>query len=463
MREMQSPPVTGGAGGPSALDRLWQFFTSVKLAVFTLIALAVASVFGTLVEQNLPREKYREIYEDWAFELMDRADLFDMYHSWWFLALLVLFTINLACCTIDRFPKALNVVRNPRTKLDEDLLDTLPLADRWKRKGTAGDWAPRYADALSSLFAKPLVAAEGEEIHMYAEAGMASRFGVYVTHLSIIVIFLGAIVGNMAGFKGFVNLPEGESVSQVPVRGGSRMQELGFTLRCNSFRVETYPSGQPRAYISDLSVIEGGKEVLRKRDVVVNDPLRHKGIWFYQASYGEAGGAVARVEVPGAGGSAPEVLSLAAGQTATIPGYGTVRPLEYSRDFKGAGPALRLTVEKPGMPAAELWLPESGNPGPGAGGDGMPAISFRGLAPWMYTGLQVARDPGVGIVWVGCGLMILGIVMAFFLSHRRVWLRLSKGADGRLEVSLAGVANRNRLAFEKAFGKIRDGLKETGA
>jgi len=93
----------------------------------------------------------------------------------------------------------------------------------------------------------------------------------------------------------------------------------------------------------------------------------------------------------------------------------------------------------------------------------MPAISFRGLAPWMYTGLQVARDPGVGIVWVGCGLMILGIVMAFFLSHRRVWLRLSKGADGRLEVSLAGVANRNRLAFEKAFGKIRDGLKETGA
>ncbi len=463
MREMQSTPVKGGTGGPSTMDRLWGFFTSVKLAVFTLIALAVASVFGTLVEQNLPREKYREIYKDWAFELMDRTDLFDMYHSWWFLALLVLFTVNLACCTIDRFPKALNVVRNPRTKLDDDLADTLPLAERWKRKGAAGEWAPRYADALSSLFAKPLVAVEGEEVHMYAEAGMASRFGVYVTHLSIIVIFLGAIVGSVAGFKGFANIPEGESVSQVPVRGGSRMQDLGFTLRCNSFRVETYPSGQPKAYISDLSVIDGGREVLRKRNVVVNDPLRYKGIWFYQASYGEAGGAVARVEVHGAGGSPPEVLSLAAGRPVAIPGYGFVSAVEYRQDYQGAGPALRLIVEKPGVPPSELWLPEGGNPGTSAGGDGKPPISFRGLAPWMFTGLQVARDPGVGIVWVGCGLMILGIVMAFFLSHRRVWLRLSKGADGRLEVVLGGAANRNRLAFEKAFGKIRDGLKGVGA
>ncbi len=459
MREMQSPAVKGGAGGRSTIDRLWGFFTSVKLAVFTLIVLAAASVLGTLVEQNLPTEKYREIYEDWAFALMDGIGLFDMYHSWWFLALLVLFTVNLACCTIDRFPKALNVVRNPRTKLDDGFLDTLPLVERWRGKGSPAEAAPRYAEALAALFAKPLVAEDGDGIHMYAETGTASRFGVYVTHLSIIVIFLGAIVGNVAGFKGFVNIPEGDTVSRVHIRGGASQRDLGFAVRCNSFRVETYPTGQPKAYVSDLSIIEGGREVLRKKDVVVNDPLRYKGIWFYQASYGEAGGAVARVEVSGTAGSPPEVLSLAAGRPVAIPGYGFVRAVEYSQDFRGAGPALRLIVEKPGMPPTELWLPEGGDPGPGAGGDGGPPVSFRGLAPWMFTGLQVARDPGVGIVWVGCGLMILGILMAFFLSHRRVWLRLSKGADGRMDVALAGSANRNRLAFEKAFEKIRDGLK----
>jgi len=370
----------------------------------------------------------------------------------------MIFTVNLACCTIDRFPKALSVVRNPRTKLDDGFVKTLPLVDRWKRKGAAAECAPRYAEALTSLFAKPLVTGEGDEIHMYAEAGTASRFGVYVTHLSIIVIFLGAIIGNIAGFKGFVNIREGDSVSAVLVRGGSRTQDFGFSLRCNSFRVETYPSGQPKAYVSDLSVIEGGREVLRKSNVVVNDPLRHKGIWFYQSSYGEAGGAVARVEVKRAGGSPPEILSLTADHPVDIPGYGTIRAVEYIQDHQGTGPALRLIIEVPGKPAEILWLPE-GKPGHGGGSGGLPVFSFHGLAPWMFTGLQVARDPGVNIVWLGCALMILGILMAFFLSHRRVWLRLSKGADGRMEVVLAGAANRNRLAFDKAFEKIRDGVK----
>src|SRR5512139_3997372 len=141
----------------SPMDRVWDFFISVKLAIVTLIILAVASIFGTIVEQNQPPEKYHQIYEDWAFALMDRLSLFDMYHSWWFLLLLVLFTVNLTCCTLDRFPKMLKVVRNPRTRLYENLEKTLSLADRWKRKGPVSDWAAKYSEALSSAFAKPLV------------------------------------------------------------------------------------------------------------------------------------------------------------------------------------------------------------------------------------------------------------------------------------------------------------------
>jgi cytochrome c biogenesis protein len=446
----------------SPLDRVWNFFTSVKLAIFTLILLAVASIFGTIVEQNLPPEKYREIYEEWAIDLMNRVNLFDMYHSWWFLALLMLFTINLACCTIDRLPKAVKVVRNPRTKLDEGLEKTLPLADRWKKKGTVAEWTPRYVDALASLFSKPLVSEEGGELFLYAETGMASRFGVYVTHLSIIVIFIGAIVGNVFGFKGFVGIPEGESVSQVPVRGGALMQELGFEVRCNSFRVDTYPNGQPKAYVSDLSVIEGGREVRRKKDVVVNDPFRYKGIWFYQSSYGEAGGAVARVDARRADGSEAGSLILPPGQPISIPGYGAIRGTNYDPNYQGKGPALQVVVEKPGTPAETFWI-QQGNPGQGRQGKDALSFSFGGLATRMFTGLQVARDPGVNIVWVGCALMVVGIIMAFFLSHQRVWMRLSPGQDGRVTIVLAGAANRNRLAFEKIFEKIQAGVKAVGA
>jgi cytochrome c biogenesis protein len=52
--------------------------------------------------------------------------------------------------------------------------------------------------------------------------------------------------------------------------------------------------------------------------------------------------------------------------------------------------------------------------------------------------------------------------MAFFLSHQRVWVRLSPSPDGRVEVVLAGSASRNRLAFEKKFERIQTGVKAAG-
>ena len=457
MRKPQEASKPDIGFGP--LDRLWSVFTSVKLAVFTLIAMASASVLGTLVEQNLSPEKYREIYEDWAFVLMDRTGLFDMYHSWWFLALMALFTVNLICCTVDRFPKAVRFVRNRQTRLDDKLAQATPFVERWVVKKNIADIASRYEDAIASLFAKPLVDREGDDVYMYAEKGVASRFGVYVTHLSIVVVFAGAIVGNVGGFKGYVNIPELETVSSVAIRGGSRMQDLGFSVRCNSFTVEIYPTGQPKAYISDVSLLEDGREVLRKNALIVNDPLRYKGIWFYQSSYGEAGGVTARIDARAAEGAAVESLLLLPNHPVSPPGGGFIRAVDYTDDYEGEHFALQVIFEKNGT-SSSYWLPE-GRYVPVGDGDSL-QLSFDSIAPRMYTGLQVAKDPGVNIVWVGCLLMVVGILMAFFLSHRRVWLRLSKREDGRFEAVLAGDANRNRLAFEKTFEEMRTGVKEAG-
>jgi cytochrome c biogenesis protein len=444
----------------SLMDRVWNLFISVKFAIVTLIVLAATSILGTIIEQNQPPEKYHQIYEDWAYTLLDRINLFDMYHSWWFLLILVVFTVNLSCCTIDRFPKMLRVVRNPRTKLDGNLEKTLSLSDRWKRKEFLSEWTRKYSEVLSASFAMPKVTEDRGEVHLYAETGVVSRFGVYVTHLSIIIIFIGAIVGLRFGFKGFVNIPEGESVTQIPVRGGTVMQDLGFTVRCNSFSLETYPSGQPKAYKSDLSIIDGGQEVLRKT-IVVNDPLQYKGIWFYQSSYGQAGGVTAQVKVSRRDGTPKGALALAPNETFPIDGYGIVRGVNYEQNYQGKGPALQVVVEKPGQPTASFWIVQ-GRPDLDRQRDDSLVFSFEGLSSKMFTGLQVAKDPGVNIVWLGCALMVIGLIMAFFLSHQRVWVRLAQGTDGRVEVVLAGSASRNRVAFEKRFEKLQDGMKAAG-
>jgi|SRR3990170_1298657 len=447
----------------SAMDKVWNFFTSLKLAITILIILAVASVFGTIIEQNQPIEKYRQFYGDATIRMLDALNLFDMYHSWWFLLLLVLFTVNLSCCTLDRLPRVVKVVRNPKTTLDDNLEKSLGLVARWKKKGSPDAWADRYAGAMGKSIGKPLVTRSSEAVHLYAEKGIVSRFGVYVTHTSIVIIFIGAIFGNVLGFKGFVNILEGQSIRQVPTRGGTKPVDLDFAVRCNKFTLTFYTdqhghqTQQPKEYASDLSVIENGREVLRKK-IVVNDPLQYKGIWFYQSSYGQAGSATAQVTVRDAGGAPVTTLSLYAGQPVEIPGYGGVTGMDYQPDYQGLGPALLVELEKPGQQNARFWLPQA-RPDFDRQRKDRYSFSFGGLHQAFYTGLQVAKDPGVNIVWVGCTLMVIGILIAFFMSHQRLWVRLTPSADGRVEVVLAGSASKNRLAFEKKFEKIQSDLK----
>ena len=167
---------------------------------------------------------------------------------------------------------------------------------------------------------------------------------------------------------------------------------------------------------------------------------------------------MAQVTVSRKDGTPVGALALAPNEPVPIEGYGIVRGVNYDQNFQGNGPALQVAVEKPGQPAASFWLFQARPDLDRQRADSL-IFSFGGLSAKMFTGLQVAKDPGVNIVWLGCALMVIGLTMAFFLSHQRVWVRLSPGTDGRIEVVLAGSASRNRLAFEKKFEKILTGVK----
>ena len=113
---------------------------------------------------------------------------------------------------------------------------------------------------------------------IYAWKGVMGRLGSDVTHISLLLILLGAIVGSFAGYKDF---------KAVYVGGTFSVPDADFNLRLDKFWIEYYDTGQIRQYNSLLTVLEGGKEVLTKQ-IWVNEPLYYKGIRFYQSSYGTA-------------------------------------------------------------------------------------------------------------------------------------------------------------------------------
>ncbi len=280
-------------------DELWDFFCSLKLAIIILILLATTSIIGTVIEQNKSPQEYMQNYgmSESTYKALDTLQFFDMYHSYWFLSLMGLFAVNLICCSIKRLPRIVKIVREPTLVAEDNLFRTFSNKGEVVAAGTLESVRDKVVALLSSKFASPVVTEQDGKIYLFSQKGALSRFGVYVTHTSILIIFLGAMIGNIWGYKAYVNIVEGKSINSVWPRAGEQQIPIGFELRCDNFEVTFYEGGgRPKDFKSDLVVLENGQEVLKKT-IEVNDPLTYKGLTFYQSSYGTTGDPVYRFRV----------------------------------------------------------------------------------------------------------------------------------------------------------------------
>lgn len=440
-------------------ERSWgkaliDFFASLRLTIFLLIILSITSIFGTVIPQgDIPHEYLHGISQT-KLKIYQSLDLFDMYHSWWFIAILILFTINLMVCSARRLPHVWRFISSPATVLDESLLAGL---SQWQVIPCGG--ARTKHDKLHALIVKNFgtvtVTESAGAVHLFAEKNATSRLAVYATHLSIIIIFIGSIIGSLFGYKGFVTITEGETVSTVQTRSGKTV-DLGFSLGCEEFSVTHYPNGAPKEFKSILTVI--GKDGVAvpgftQVPVIVNDPLTYAGLTFYQSSYGTTGDH--SLSVGSTDGKTSQSILVPTQGTGRLPDGSLIRVTESTPDVSQFIPG------KNGAAAQVEILPAAGGQGTTAiifadhpeenirtaMQSGGPVIGYNGITGEReYTGLQVTKDPGVWVVWAGCLLMILGIYGAFLMSHRRVWIRI---ADS--DITVAGHASKNPAAFATEF------------
>jgi cytochrome c biogenesis protein len=285
---------------------------------------------------------------------------------------------------------------------------------------------------------------------------------VYFVHLSVIVIFIGAMIGSLFGYKGYVNILEGQSISKVMTRSEKEI-DLGFSVRCEQFSVALYKNGSPKEFKSILTVLENGRPVPDYTNVrvIVNDPLSYKGITFYQSSYGNAGNYL--FSVSGLDGKNAAPIQLDSDTSATLPDGSTMHVIEATDDVSQfipnlSGPAAQVEIHGPqgGSETAIIYAnhPELNIQYAKEHKRGL-VLQYKGAQKKMFTGLQVAKDPGVWIVWLGCLLMVAGIYGAFLMSHRRIWIRLQNGV-----VTIGGNASKNQASFEQYFEVLAKKLKK---
>jgi cytochrome c biogenesis protein len=266
------------------------------------------------------------------------------------------------------------------------------------------------------------------------------------------VIFVGAIIGHFFGFKGNVMLPELRSTEKIYAAKESTPIELGFSVRCDSFGIDFYDNGMPKEYRSSLTILENGREILQK-DIRVNSPLSYKGITFYQSSYQGYQEFIFQITETATGDKKEFALPFQQQTSWDAKGlhFGIV-----NADAVGQRSVRAKVWFKAGDdPAIVQWLTDNESVSVTSGGK-----AYTLKAKQLYaTGLQVAKDPGVWIVYLGCGLLLLGLYMAFFLSHKRMWLYKDVTAAGPV-LYLAGSANKNKPAFVKLFTQLGDRIDQ---
>ena len=112
---------------------------------------------------------------------------------------------------------------------------------------------------------------------------------IFVIHVAILVILLGAAITRYFGYSGILHLRIGQTSSNFMLTKrndptATKMVPLGFSIRLDNFVVQKYPgSRQPSSYDSYITVID--KDKTFQYHIYMNHILKYKGYRIYQMSY----------------------------------------------------------------------------------------------------------------------------------------------------------------------------------
>lgn len=305
--------------------RVFHFLGSMEFAITMLITLAIASIIGTVLQQNQPYPDYVIKFGPYWFEVFEALGLYDVYSAVWFLAILTLLVVSTTVCVIRHTPSMLRDMVNLRTHVQQKSLRAMHHHASWQQSGEIADNAEGIRQRLASMGFRTRLTEHGNDRLVSAMRGGMNRLGYILTHVAIIVICVGGLldsnlplkiaewqgkvkietrdlalsdipkesrlpVGPQA-FRGSVSIPEGRaaSVAYLPMRDGYLVQNLPFTIEVKAFRIEHYPTGQPKSFESDLVIHDPDLETPLVQTIAVNHPLIYKGYAIYQASFGDGG------------------------------------------------------------------------------------------------------------------------------------------------------------------------------
>ncbi len=430
---------------------LLPLLADLRLAIGLLLAIALFSISGTVIEQGQGLAFYQENYPEdralfgfltWKFILT--VGLNQVYSTWWFLSILILFGASLTACTFTRqiialrwFSRTWNFYSQPRQFGKMALSTEIAGGSLSELKAGLGD--RRY-----KLYEKTDDSGE----MLYAHKGLVGRIGPIVVHASMLLILGGAILGAMTGFYAQEMVPSGQTfkIQNIFEAGPWSASQIpkDWSVHVNRFWIDYSPEGRVDQFYSDLSVLDDSGTEVKRKTIWVNQPLRYKNVTLYQADWSVAAVKVRMNNSP--------IFNLPMAELKTDNGrvWGTWVPTKpdmsegvslVAQDLQGT----LLVYDMTGQLVSTVR----------AGG----FTQVNGITLFVddiigSTGLQIKADPGIPVVYLGFGLLMLGVMMSY-VSHSQIWALQT--AD---TLYIGGRTNRAQVTFERELLRLLDRLTE---
>ncbi|MEP6900441.1 MAG: cytochrome c biogenesis protein ResB [Actinomycetota bacterium] len=477
--------------GESLFARFLKLVCSVRFGVILLILLGLACFLGMIImQQNVDGfDRYYAELKPAQKLVYGSLGLFDIYHSWYFNALLLILSLNIILASIDRFPKTWRSVAKPvltppmRWLKDQDQAISLTVESQSK-EAIAGKIVEAFK---KSAWRKTTVSEKNDRTFVFAEAGVWNRFAYLAVHVGLLTIFVGGFLTGQLGNTGQMALQPGQTSNEIfdTVSNLDQLTQvtkrLPFEIFCTDIQQKLIKKDES---ISAMNTIDWLTRIQIKDEtgttnavVQMNRPFDYRGYRFFQASFVSVGRARnINVRLKSADGAV-------ATEDVTIPRSGTIALADGTQirfvDFRGnfsigkedlnedtsnyPNPAAVLQVTPPNAAAQTAYafgaqmadIPIAKKP---IAGYTYQLVDFEKVADQHILSIQ--RDPGSNVVYVGFTLLFLTLVAVFFFSHQRIWAVVEKNTENNFTVTIGGNTNRNKAAFDEKFKRFVKVLRE---
>ncbi|ANI37965.1 cytochrome c biogenesis protein ResB [Mycolicibacterium vaccae] len=506
----------------------WRTLTSMGTALVLLFLLALAAIPGALLPQrSLNESKVDEYIADRPTlgPLLDRLQAFDVFSSFWFTAIYVLLFISLVGCLTPRMVEHVRSVRATPVPAPRNLA-RLPKHHSAEVTGTDVDTAARAVDARLRGWRRT-VRTDAGIAEVSAEKGYLREFGNIVFHFSLLGLLVAIAAGKLFSYEGNVIVvanggPGFCSASPAAFdsfRAGNTVDGTSLypmCVRVNDFTATYLENGQAVGFQADIEYQAGDDldtGTWRPYLLKVNEPLRVGGDRVYLQGHGYAptftvtfpdgqtrtqtlqwrpddqitflsSGAM-RFDPPG--GTYTDDLERRRNQLAIQGLFAPTAQLDgtllSSRFPEMNDPAVAIDIYRgdtgldTGRPQSLFTLDprmiDQGRltkaarvnlrAGEDTRLDDGTVVRFDGAVP--FVNLQVSHDPAQVWVLVFSMTMMGGLLVSLIVRRRRVWVRLTAGPAGTVNVELGGLARTDNSGwgdeFERLTARLLDGMAAT--